>query len=96
MREREAYARMFHGLGCLTQCWNLLGLIRQSDVLDAFNLLTVLYELDTATEIVHVWPAVIGRVYHRTYVSRLFTLFFSSDLLGWLPSISKFLYSACA
>ena len=54
---------------------NILGLIKQSDVLDAFNLLTVLYKLDAATEIVHICPAVIERVYHRTYISRLFTFF---------------------
>ena len=51
-----------------------MGLIRQSDVLDAFNLLTVLYKLYTATEI-HISPAVIGRMYHRTYIRRLFTSF---------------------
>ena len=73
-----------------------MGLIRQSDVLDAFNLLTVLYKPDTATEIVHVCPAVIGRVYHKTYISRLFTVFVVWVLLGGLPSISKFLYSAWA
>ena len=83
---------MFHGLGCLTQCWNLLGLIRQSDVLDAFNLLTVLYELDTAAEIVHVWPAVIARVYHRTCVSRLFTFFLVRVYwVGYLAFLSSFI-----
>ena len=52
-----------------------MGLIRQSDVLDAFNLLTVLCKLDAATEIVHICPAVIGRVYYWIYISRLFTFF---------------------
>ena len=61
--------------GCLTQWWNLLGLIEQSDLLDAFNLLTVLYKPDTATEIVYVFPAVIRRVHRRTYISRLFPFF---------------------
>ena len=48
--------------------------MRQSDILDALNLLTVLYNFNTATEI-RICPAVIGSVYHRTYISRLFTFF---------------------
>ena len=44
-------------------------------VFNAFNLLTVLCKLDTATKIVHICPVAIGRVYHRTYISRLFTSF---------------------
>ena len=58
--------------------------------LDAFNLLTVLYKLDTARQIVHICPAVIGRVYHRTYIIGCLH-FCSLGLLGWLPSIFMFL-----
>ena len=66
-----------------------LGSYRVLHVLAAFNLLTVLYKLDTTTEIVHICPAVIARVYHRTYISRLFI--FSVVWVFW--NISKFLYS---
>ena len=69
-----------------------MGLIRQSDVLDAFNLLTVLYKLDTAIEIVHICPAIIGKVYHRTYISRLFTFFVVSVCwVGYLAFLSSFI-----
>ena len=69
-----------------------MGLIRQSDVLDAFNLLTVLYKLDTATVIVHICPAVIGRVHHRTYISRLFTFFVVWVCwVGYLAFLSSFI-----
>ena len=68
--EGDLYQNVSWSIDWLTQWWNLLGLIRQSDVLDAFNLLTVLYKLDTAAEIAHICPAIIGRVDHRTYISR--------------------------
>ena len=61
-----------------------------------FGCLQFVNSFDTATEIVQLCPAVIGRVYHRTYISRLFTFFCSLGLLGGLPSISMFLYSAWA
>ena len=72
-----------------------MGLIRQSDVLDAFNLLTVLYKLDTATEIVHICPAVIGRVYNGTYISSLFT-FLQFGFVRWLLGVFMFLYNGLA
>ena len=75
---------------------NFMSLIRLSDVLDSFNLLTVLYKLDTTTEIVHVCPAVIGRVYHRTYISRLFTFFIVCHVfLFWSNILPLYLASCC-
>ena len=59
--------------------------MRQSDVLDVFNLLTVLYKLDTATWIVHICPAVIG----TTGLMSVSYLHISSlGFLSVLPSIS--------
>ena len=59
-----------------------------------FGCLQFVNSFDTATEIVQLCPAVIRRVYHRTYISMLFTFFRSLGLLGGLPSM--FLYSAWA
>ena len=50
--------------------------------LDFLNLSTVL-KLDIATYIVHFCPAVIGMVYRRSYVSRLFT-FLQFAFAGWV------------
>ena len=45
-----------------------------------------------ATEIVHIYPAVTGRVYHRAYVSRLFTFFVVWICwVGYLAFLSSFI-----
>ena len=84
-------------IGCLTEWWNLLGLIRQSDVSDAFNLLTVLYKLDTASyrDCVHISCCYQKGVPQDLYQQVIYS-FCSLCLLGGLPSICKFLYSAWA
>ena len=74
---------------------NLLSLIRQSDVLDSFNLLTVLYKLDATREIVHVCPAAIRKLYHRTYISRLFTFFIACHVFLFWSNMLPLCLAAC-